>query len=486
MLALPEASRFSLVDILVTNADNQPASVDDARSFRQTTGLDAQIPTVVDSTFSLRGLLPQGGGPAPLYVLIDRRTLRVERVVSNPDLTSLRNEVRGVLAGLDQAPTPPLESEPLVDGFFRRNEWDMLREVRVPGTPPPEPTNRFSDNPRAAQLGKALFSSPALSPTGTIACSTCHDPNKHWSDDQALASGLGAGVRRTPPIALAAHSRWQFWDGRADTLWAQALGPLENPAEHGSSRLYVARRIAELFHAEYMDVFGEDPRPITEGLPSEGKPGDPAYEALSQASKQNVTRIFVNVGKAIAAFERTLRVLPNRLDAYLAGDNQALSTLEKEGLSMFAQVGCMQCHWGPRLTDDAFHNVRLPGRATGSVDRGRADGIAALLAGEFRADSVWSDDRTARTMSPLLPLPSDVGSYKTPSLRGVADVRHFGHAGAVGDLRDVLELYGKGGVPLDDPRGIGAGDPWLVEFGFTAQWGIPKLLMVLTAEPAPH
>ena len=84
-----------------------------------------------------------------------------------------------------------------------------------------------------------------------------------------------------------------------------------------------------------------------------------------------VTRAFVNVGKAIAAYERTFRAKPNALDRYIGGDASALSVLEKEGLSIFAQAGCMQCHWGPRLTDDAFHDTRTPtGHADGTADPG--------------------------------------------------------------------------------------------------------------------
>ena len=96
---------------------------------------------------------------------------------------------------------------------------------------------------------------------------------------------------------------------------------------------------------------------------------DAAYDALSDADKDKVTRIYVNVGKSIAAFERAIRVKPNQLDAYAGGDLAALDADEKKSLHAFMANGCIQCHWGPRLTDDAFHVLRFPtGRQDGAAD----------------------------------------------------------------------------------------------------------------------
>src|SRR6185437_10553934 len=227
-------------------------------------------------------------------------------------------------------------------------------------------------------LGKALFSDPGLSPSNEVSCATCHDPRKHLTDGRPVAQGAGPGDRRTPAIALAAHARWQFWDGRADTLWAQALGPFESPKELASSRVFVARRIAARHAAAYARTFPGAPLPDVSAWPAEGKPGDPAYDALSARDKDAATRVFVAAGKAIAAYERTFRVQPTALDAYLGGDRGALAPLEKYGLSLFARMGCMACHWGPRLTDDAFHDTRAPtGRADHGADLGRMEGIVA-------------------------------------------------------------------------------------------------------------
>lgn len=485
MLSFTEGSRISLVDVVVTDADNHPATTAVAPTFRSLRDQKDGIPTLVDPSFSLRTLIPKGGGPSPLYVLVDRRTMRVLKSVANPDPVAFRNEFRATLAEIDGSTAPAFEEGTLVDGHFRQNEWDMLQAVTLPGAPNADPTNHVADDPVAAAWGKELFSDASLSPSGTISCATCHDPAKHFGDGRARAEGLSEGTRRTPNIALASHARWQFWDGRTDTLWAQALGPLENPVEHGSSRVFVVRRIATAFAAKYAAIFPNDPLPALSDLPAAGKPGDVAYEALPASQKDLVTRAFVNVGKAIAAYERTLRVKPNRLDAYLAGDRSALTTLEKEGLSMFAQAGCMQCHWGPRLTDDAFHNVRLPGLTNGFVDRGRLDGIPAFLNAEFRADSKYSDARDTHAFLATSAAPSEFASHKTPSLRGVADLTHFGHAGAVDDVRTVLDIYGTAGAEADDSRALGVSEPWMLEFGFVMRWGIPPILNTLTADVAP-
>ena len=173
-----------------------------------------------------------------------------------------------------------------------------------------------------------------------------------------MAKGAALGDRRTPSIALAAHARWQFWDGRADSLWAQALGPLEDAREMASSRVFVARRIAAAHAAEYARAFPDAPLPDMTGWPAEGKPGDAAYDAMSAAEKDAATRVFVRAGKAIAAYERTFRVKPNALDAYLGGDRAALAPLEKYGLSLFVAHGLHAVPLGP-----AAHGRRLPRHA---------------------------------------------------------------------------------------------------------------------------
>jgi len=228
-------------------------------------------------------------------------------------------------------------------------------------------------------------------------------------------------------------------------------------------------------------------------LPIAGKPGDAAYDALSASDRDAVTRVFVAAGKAIAAYERTFRVQPNALDAYASGKLDALSTSEKQGLSLFARVGCMQCHWGPRLTDDAFHVTRVAsGRADGSADPGRSEGVPELRASDFLGSGRWSDAPASGRSIRAGGERALVGAFKTPSLRGIAvtgsasplaGAGPFGHGGTEPTLVSVTESYGMGGAASSDPRATGDLEPWSIRFDVTAQWAIPPFLATLTAEP---
>ncbi len=471
----PDGKRLSAMDLVVGGPDADRVRLEDLSGFRAKMDSASRVSLVADPDFSLRGIAPAEGAPLPLYVFVDARTMKVTSYASNPDPDDLAYRVHSTLAKLDGAPIPKEAPASLVDGLFTRNEWDMIRAIGTPEALPRDPTNAVADDPKAAALGEALFSDVGLSPSGEVACVTCHDPKKALADGRPTPGGRTRGTRRTPRIGLSAYSRWQFWDGRADTLWAQALGPFENPDEIASSRLRVARRVIANYETSYAMAFPGHALPapsMLAGLPDDGKPGDASYDALPAATKEAITRVFVDVGKAIAAFERTFRPAEMRLDAYARGDFSALTTLEKTGLSVFAHVGCMQCHWGPRLTDDAFHVTRMgTGRPDGIADRGRAEALRLLASNEFGKASAWSDARTPLAIS-LEPSPATVGAFKTPSLRGVADLGPYGHGGTLGTLVEVTELYGKGGLPAGDSRTVGVLEPWLPTFDETTQWSL--------------
>lgn len=485
-------ARVRVLDLVVGDRDNAPARSVDLPEWRARLDAPDGVAIAADPAFSLRFLGPEPGVILPFYVFVDTRTLHAIDSASNPDPAALATKIDAAMAAIDGVPAPPPRREPPVDAVFRRNEWDMIRAMRLEagGAPPPDPTNAVADSPAAAALGKALFFDASLSPNGAVSCASCHDPTKQLTDGRATAQGVHAGTRKTPRIALAASARWQFWDGRADTLWAQALGPIENPDEIGSSRIALVRRMASAYSAELAAAFptlsvASESELAT--LPMSGAPGDPAYDALPAVTKDRVTAIAVAAAKSIAAYERTFRVAPSRLDAYAGGDTTALTTDEKQGLALFARVGCTQCHWGPRLTDDAFHVTRLRG-VDGVIDRGRNDGLARAHTAELSGASRWSDapstGRIIRTDAAALGDASR-GAFKTPPLRGVAALAAapFGHGGAEQSLVTITETYGLGGAPAGDPRATGTLEPWLPRFDVTAQWAIPKLLDVLTAEP---
>lgn len=471
------AGRITLIDLLVADRDNVAADRDALVDWQ--TKIDAPEGLAIDPHYSFGPAL-LAASPLPEYVLVDTRTMKILRALSNPNPTDLGDKLAISIAEIDGTEKPPVTAPPLTDGFTE-DQMDLIRAMKLDESfaPPPDPTNAFADDKRAAALGKTLFKDTALSPSGTVACSTCHDDGLDLGDGLPQSKGVATLDRNAPDIALASHSRWQFWDGRADTLWAQALGPIEDAKEFGGSRLFVAHRIADNYASEYAAIFGADPKAIG-GLPPNGKPGDPAYDGLSEDDKEKVTRIFVNVGKAIAAFERGIRVKPNTLDAYAGGDLNALSKEQKDSLRSFMVNGCAQCHWGPRLTDDAFHNLRFPtGRQDKAADSGRADGLTRLAASEFLASSKWSDaPASAKRFEVSTALQ---GAFKTPTLRGVATSGPFGHGGTFDTLPEVTAHYSTRGINEADPRAVGHTEDWVPIFDHGAANEMPSFLGILTA-----
>lgn len=482
------ADRLLLIDLLIADEDNMPP--DAAAATRWGKRIDAPaglMPKVaLDAKYTFSTVLP-AKNVLPEYVLVDTRTMKVRTVISNPDPQTLSGYVAAELASLDGLPRVDLPERTLHDGLLTDDEFDQLQDMKLPGAPPVDPTNEYGDVPSAAALGKTLFSDTNLSPTKSVSCSSCHDPLKSLADGLPQAVGVSGatGDRNSPAIALAAHARWQFWDGRADTLWMQALGPFENPKEFGSSRLFVAKQIAAHYAADYAAVFGPKyTLPDLTLLPADGKPGDAIYDALPQAKRDEIARVYVNVGKAIAAFERTLRVMPNDLDRYAGGDLTAIQGTQRTALQEFFKGGCIQCHWGPRLTDDAFHAIRFPtGRQDGAADQGRAAVLLGLATSEFVASTKWSDaPAAAKPLAFTVAPPSMIGAFKTPSLRGVSTSAPYGHGGSLLTLLDVAKHYGQRAQQVAPAKAVGTVEEWVPAFDANVQNQLPQLLDVMTAD----
>jgi cytochrome c peroxidase len=477
------SARVGLLELLAADGANLPPDLDAMRGWSSVITASDRVTVARDPSFALRAL-NKDRPPLPLYVLVDTRTMVVRRVLADPDPDALAFWLAYDLAASDGLPPPPSSNPALVDGRFTRNQWDLVRDMTLPGAPPPDPTNAFADTPAAAALGKKLFSDGALSPSGAVSCASCHDPARDLSDGvpQSVA-GVAHLDRNAPAIALAPHAPWQFWDGRADSLWMQALGPFESAKEFGGSRLFVDHAVFTKYRADYEAVFG--PMPSFDDLarfPANGMPGTAAWAPMTPADQTAATRVFVNVGKAIAAFERTFRVGRSRFDDYVAGDSQALAPEEKDGLREFFIAGCAQCHYGPRLADDAFHDTRFPtGRQDGLADPGRRDGIELYAASEFHAGSVWSDAPSSSRLAALRRSASTLGAFKTPSLRAVPGSAPYGHGGTVATLSDVVALYRTFGVPADDARAAGTVEPWVASFGGATEELLPHFLGALAA-----
>jgi cytochrome c peroxidase len=297
---------------------------------------------------------------------------------------------------------------------------------------PPDPTNRVSDDPRAADFGRKLFFDTRLSANGQVSCATCHIPDRKFQDGTSLAKGVGVTNRRTMPIAGVAHRPFLFWDGRKDSLWAQALGPLESPVEHGGSREQYATVIAAHYQADYEAIFGTMP-PLS--------------------TPDAATAVFVSVGKAIAAYERTIAYAPSRFDRYadvLQDTGRApegvLSPTEIAGLRLFiGKASCTNCHNGPLFTNNEFHNTGVPPRAELPVDMGRLAGADAVLRDEFNCRSRWSDNRSKCAELDFLVTGDHVleRAFKVASLRNVAERAPYMHAGQFTSLSEVIDHYNR-------------------------------------------
>ncbi len=481
--ALDVAKRLEVLDLVIADDDNAPPTTATLAAWR--VQIDEPEKLAIDPSFQLAPLTPEHGA-LPLIALIDTRTMVVRNVLSDPNPDVLAVRIRQEIAQLDKTTMPPSTPAPTTDGRFGREQWDMIHDMGVtPGAPPVDATNAKGDDAAVAALGAQFFSDATFSPSGTMSCASCHPTASSFADGLPQSQGVAKVDRNAPSVLLAAHARWQFWDGRADSLWGQALGPPENAKEIGSTRLFVAHRLFTAYKTGYEASFGALP-PLDDSVrfPASGKPGDATFDGMASADKDAVTQAYVNFGKAIATFERSLRVKPMALDAYAAGNMTALTDPQKDGLKAFFASGCAQCHYGPRLTDDAFHNVRFPtGRQDGAADRGRIDGLTQLAGAEFTTSSAYSDAKTAPHMTTSYA--TALGAFKTPTLRGVAATAPYGHGGTLAALTDVVKNYGGRGLPDDDARAVGPSEEWLPKFDQQNQTALPPFLETLTAERAP-
>ena len=340
------------------------------------------------------------------------------------------------------------------------SELALLRSLTPIPALPPSPGNRFADDPRAAALGHKLFFDKGLSANGAVACATCHNPALFFTDGLPRSKGVGTAARNAPTLLGAPWLPFLFHDGRKDSVWSQALGPLENEVEHGTDRVAVARRIATDYRTEYEALFGPLPplsdaarfpahaRPVPFGS---AQPEHPAWLAMSDADRDAVNRVFAGAGKALEAYERKLVPGPAPFDRYVAalvaGDARGggfLSPAARRGLRAFVgKAQCVTCHNGPWFTDKGFHNIGLP-KAPGQsgVDVGRGFGAQQAKSDPFRCGTPYSDATQCDELRFLNPRFEDfLGAFKTPTLRNVARTAPYMHSGQFATLKDVVDFY---------------------------------------------
>ena len=317
-------------------------------------------------------------------------------------------------------------------------ELDSLRSLWIGSLPPlpADPSNPAADDPRAVDFGHRLFFDTRLSANAAVSCATCHKPDLGFTDGKLVAEGIATASRNTPTLLGIAYSPWFFWDGRKDSLWSQALGPLENPVEHGMDRagiVDVVRRDAD-YRLRYEALFGALP---------------------DQTDTKGTAHAFANLGRAIAAYERKLLPGPSRFDRYVAATLKGeppepqgrLTPDEIEGLSAFisdSQGQCIRCHNGPLLTDNSFHNIGSDIESIKQEEQGRFAGIRLALADEFNCLGIYSgaaasacgELRFAKRASEDL-----LGAFKTPTLRSLARTNPYMHRGQYARLEEAVRHY---------------------------------------------
>ena len=371
-------------------------------------------------------------------------------------------------------------------GLIASLSIDRLRPL------PPDPSNAVGDNPEAVALGHALFFDSGLSPDGSVACSTCHQPDRYFTDGKALANVRDVATpRHTPTIVGIAYSDWFYWDGRKDSQWAQALAPQEAAIEHGGTRTAHARYVLSRYSSEYEAVFGPAPdlsdtlRFPAEAAPVEDETALAAWEGMSEADRGAINRVFANIGKSIAAYSR--RILPgrSRFDDYaaaaLANDGTRMSELfspqEAEGLRLFFGDGqCTDCHNGPLFTNGSFHNIGLPLPEGSKFDQGRSLGTLQVVDDVFNCLGEYSDaDEEACVELRFIKIEGEelIGAFKVPGLRNVAETAPYMHNGIFPDLEAVIRHYNHA-----PPAFPGHSD--LVPLAFTEEQSAALIAFLLT------
>jgi cytochrome c peroxidase len=326
------------------------------------------------------------------------------------------------------------------------------------GPLPVDPSNKYSDNPEAAALGRKLFFEDKFSGNQKVSCATCHREDYFFTDNLPLSHGMDTTPRRSMPLIGVAYNSWFFWDGRTDSLWSQALGPIENKLEHGISRTMSAYIISKYYRSEYEKLFGVLPEFMENTFPQHARPAldDPealkAWVLMSPGQREEVNKVYVNMGKCIAAFVRTIVPQPSPFDRYveqILSDKQTnrmiLTDDEAMGLRLFiGKAKCTNCHNGPMLTNSDFHNLGLPPQKGKAPDEGRAAAITQVLSNEFNCIGKYSDAKPNECLELRFIDTSSkkyVGAFKTPTLRSVADHPPYMHAGQFTTLHEVLEFY---------------------------------------------
>ena len=347
---------------------------------------------------------------------------------------------------------------------WNKDDIRVLRRLWIGSLPdtPPGNSNAVADNPDAVELGQRIFFDQRFSANGNVSCASCHQPEHYFTDGLQVARGIGTVTRNAPTVVGASYHVWFFHDGRADSLWSQALGPLENSLEHGGTRSQYAhlvyadktlRQLYEKLFGALPDLSDKSRFPVDAAPVRANRAATGAWKKMKPADRKAVTQVFVNIGKAIEAYERKLNPGASKFDRYVeaainkdqAKMKSLFSDTELAGLRVFMFKGnCMICHHGPLFTDYGFHNTATPPRTVKLYDFGRYKGINKLKKSEFNCLGEYSDakEKNCDELKYLVTHKEETyAAFKTPGLRNVSKTAPYMHAGQYETLSDVLKHY---------------------------------------------
>ena len=347
---------------------------------------------------------------------------------------------------------------------WQPQELTTLCQLWIGSLPPvpDDPSNAYDTLPEAADFGHELFFDTRLSADGTISCATCHQPNQSFTDGLPVGVGIGEGERNTMTLVGTSYSPWLFWDGHKDSLWSQALESLESSVEHALTRSQVIQVIVndENYRKQYTAIFGD----LTDfdGFPEHASPvGDDearlAWEGLSEDQQREMNTVFVNVGKAIAAYERQLQYGESPFDQYVASllhqqpTENILDDEQISGLQLFiGKAQCINCHNGALFTNNAFHNTGVQI----SPVRARLQGARDVVEDEFNCLGAFSDADSGdcAELRFIVAGRESFGAWRTPSLRNITETAPYMHAGQFDTLEDVLNHYNTRAVAEHNER----------------------------------
>ncbi|HEY4187935.1 MAG TPA: cytochrome c peroxidase [Polyangia bacterium] len=452
---------------------------------------------------------------------------------------------------------------------WSEEEWGRLAALaNLPAEAPADNSNKYIGNGAAETLGKKWFFDGRFSGAATlldqlkrpvpyaraakgatmttVSCTTCHDLGNAGIDDTSTPGNVSIGAGwfdvNAQPTMNAAFYNLSFWNGRTDSLWAQALGATEGGVSMNSSRLHVAWVISDFYKTDFQTVFPDAALPMTElssalmatlqtdgectlangacpddcrpetdavagpmgcwpRFPLQGKPGaktgcqvgdstEPAgdaWDCMDPADQTTVNRIFVDFGKAIAAYEAKMISRNSAFDDYVAAGPQSnvISPAAQRGAQLFVgKAACSDCHNTPLFSDNGFHNIGVPQTGPGvpteaecpaggvcdcvetpagtdtsgntiaakaaknCLPWGARDGIGKLQKNAFLRTSVWSDDMTDMSRQKYVAMSTDdipAGAWRTPTLRDIALTAPYMHDGVFATLEDVIDHYDRGG-----------------------------------------